>query len=114
MSYSFGNDRHGSNQFETRVTDANGIEKRTYRNLRELITSVWETNKKGGQDTLWTSYAYDPLKQIVEVKDDRNNLTRVAYDNLGRRTVIDNPDTGRTETVRKGDRFIFPCYPRPE
>ena len=27
MVYSFGNDRHGSNQLETRVTDANGIRK---------------------------------------------------------------------------------------
>jgi len=41
---------------------------------------------------------YDPLKQIIEVKDDKHNLTQVAYDHLGRRTSIDNPDTGRTET----------------
>ena len=46
-----------------------------------------------------TSYAYDPLKQITQVIDDHGNQTRIAYDNLGRRTVIDNPDTGRSETV---------------
>src|SRR3990170_1773861 len=42
---------------------------------------------------------YDPLKQIIEVKDDKHNPPRVAYDHLGRRTSIDNPDTGKTETV---------------
>ena len=47
---------------------------------------------------MWTSYAYDPMKQIVQVADDKNNTTTIAYDNFGRRTVIDNPDTGKTET----------------
>lgn len=96
MAYGFGADRAGLTQFETTVTDANGLRKQTYRDVRSLITSVKEFNQGG---TIWTSYAYDPLKQIVQVVDDKNNLTRVAYDNLGRRTVIDNPDTGKTETV---------------
>src|SRR5574340_1089874 len=50
-------------------------------------------------EALWTSYAYDPLKQIVQVRDVKGVLTKVEYDVLGRRTVIDNPDTGRTQTV---------------
>src|SRR5574340_1737791 len=50
-------------------------------------------------EALWTSYAYDPLKQIVQVKDVKGVLTKVEYDMLGSRTVIDNPDTGRTVTV---------------
>src|SRR5574340_682897 len=50
-------------------------------------------------EALWTSYAYDPLQQIVEVKDVKGMRTLVEYDLLGRRTVIDNPDTGRTQTV---------------
>jgi YD repeat-containing protein len=64
--------------------------------VRELITTVTEYNQ--GQ-TLQTSYNYDPLKQITEVLDDHNNRTTIQYDNLGRRTAIDNPDTGRVETV---------------
>ena len=63
--------------------------------MRNLITSVAEFSQG---TTLWTSYAYDPLKQILQVTDDRNHVTRVAYDNLGRRVSIDNPDTGKTET----------------
>src|SRR3990170_3953352 len=76
--------------------DANGKVKKTHRDVRNLITSVAEFNQGS---TLWTSYAYDPLKQIVQVIDDKNNTTTVTYDHLGRRTSIDNPDTGKTETV---------------
>ncbi len=92
-AYGFGSDRNGALQFETIVTDANGIEKRTYRNVRELITSIREVNN-GGAEVLWTSYEYDPLKQLVGAADDHSNVTQIAYDNFGRTTAIDNPDTG--------------------
>jgi RHS repeat-associated protein len=103
IAYDFGPDRAGFTQFQTTVTDANvnagraGAVKRTYRNVRELITSVKELNNSGAQ-VIWTSYGYDALKQITQVVDNLANTTNVAYDNLGRRTVINNPDTGRTET----------------
>ena len=99
MRYGFGQDRAGQTRFETVVVDANGKQKKSYRDVRELITAVQEFNPAGGQPVIWTSYGYDALKQIVKVEDDKSNLTRVTYDNFGRRTVIDNPDTGRTETV---------------
>jgi len=97
IAYDFGADRAGLTQFQTTVTDANFKVKRTYRNVRELITTVNEFNNSGAQ-VISTSYAYDPLKQVTQVVDNLANTTNVAYDNLGRRTVIDNPDTGRTET----------------
>lgn len=81
-------------QFQTVVTDANGKRKVSYRDAQGLITAVQEFNR--GQ-SIWTSSAYDALKQITQVRDDRGNLTRAEYDNLGRRIVLDNPDTGRTE-----------------
>jgi len=95
IAYGFGADRQGLTQFQTAVTDANGQVKQTFRDVRELVTTVKDFNQG---TALSTSYAYDPLRQIVQVVDDRNNTTNVAYDNLGRRTVIDNPDSGRTET----------------
>jgi RHS repeat-associated protein len=95
MVYGFGADRLGLTQFQTTRTDANGKVRQTYRDVRELITSVKELNQGA---TVWTSYAYDPLKQIVRIEDDKHNVTTAAYDNFGRRTVIDNPDAGRTET----------------
>lgn len=98
IAYGFGADRVGAIQFETVVTDANNVEKRTYRDARELITSVKDFNQ-GGSQTIWTSYTYDPLKQVIAVRDDHGNVTAVSYDNMGRRTAIDNPDAGKTESV---------------
>ncbi len=100
-AYGFGTDRSGATRSETTVTDANGNKKTTYQDVRQLTTSVQEFNtlQNGATQVIWTSYNYDPLGQIVEAKDDKNNVTRVAYDNLGRRTVVDSPDAGRTETV---------------
>ncbi len=94
--YGFGSDRNEQTQFWTQVTDANGIFKETFKDVRGVITAVKEFNEG---ETLWTSYEYDSLKQIVEVVDDQNNVTSVSYDNLGRRTQIKSPDMGLTETV---------------
>jgi RHS repeat-associated protein len=95
MEYGIGSDGSGT-RFTTLVTDANGKQKESYRDVRELITSVKEYNKGAA---ITTRYAYDPLKQITQVVDAKGNTTQVAYDNLGRRTSIANPDTGKTETV---------------
>ncbi len=103
MRYGFGADRSGATQFETVATDANvnaaqrGAVKHTYRDVKELITAVKEFNNAATQ-TIWTSYAYDAMKQIVQVVDDKLNQTSITHDNLGRRTAVDNPDAGRTET----------------
>jgi YD repeat-containing protein len=99
ISYGFGPDRDGVTQFETAVTDRNGNTKRTYADVRQLNTSIKEFNPAGGQPLIWTSYTYNPLKELTEVIDDHQNVTRASYDNFGRRTVVDNPDSGRTETV---------------
>jgi RHS repeat-associated protein len=96
MSYGFGTDRDGQTRFETTVTDADGKAKVTYKDVRGLITSLKEFN---AGKTLWTSYGYDAIKQIVAVKDARGNTTTAAYDLLGRRTRIDSPDAGRTDYV---------------
>ena len=107
MAYGFGNDRNGDLQFKTRVTDANGIQKASYTNVRELITSVQEFNTIQDPDPdntgeitqeIWTSYGYDAINQIVAVLDNHENLTTSTYDNFGRRTEISNPDMGRVAT----------------
>ncbi|MFL6653730.1 MAG: toxin TcdB middle/N-terminal domain-containing protein, partial [Sulfurifustis sp.] len=100
IGYGFGTGRSGTGtRFETIVTDNNknaglkGAIKHTYKDVRELITSVREDTLNG---PIWTSYTYDALKQITQVTDDKGNVTRIAYDNFGRRTNINNPDTGAT------------------
>ncbi len=98
LAYDFGSDRSGATMFETVATDANGKQRRTYADVRKLTTSVKEFNPAGNQPVIWTSYGYDALGQLTTVVDDHNNTTRSAYDNLGRRTIVDGPDSGRTET----------------
>ncbi|MCI5180784.1 MAG: sugar-binding protein, partial [Candidatus Electrothrix sp. AW3_4] len=96
FAYGFGQDRDGATRFHTRVTDAKDNSKETFKDVGEHITAVKEFNKG---ETIWTSYAYDPLGQIVQVRDDKDNLTKVGYDLMGRRTRIDSPDAGLTEYV---------------
>ncbi|WP_420209289.1 SpvB/TcaC N-terminal domain-containing protein [Candidatus Electronema sp. JC] len=96
FAYGFGKDRDGATRFHTRVTDAKSNSKETFKDVGEHITAVKEFNKG---ETIWTSYSYDPLGQIIQVKDDKNNLTKVGYDLMGRRTRIDSPDAGLTEYV---------------
>jgi RHS repeat-associated protein len=96
LSYGFGPDRAGATQFETTIVNQNGVPKKEYRDVRDLMTALKEFNN-GGQQVIWTSYSYDPLRQIVQVEDDAHNLTRAAYDAFGRRTLIDSPDAGRVE-----------------
>jgi RHS repeat-associated protein len=99
LSYGFGPDRAGVSQFQMVSTDANGRSKRTYSDVRELTVGVKEFNPAGGQPVIWTSYGYDALGQLTSATDDHSNVTRSAYDNFGRRTVTDSPDSGRTQTV---------------
>jgi len=97
-AHGFGLDRNGVTQFETTITDGNGIQKKTYKDLSNTIVSLKEFNNAGAQ-VIWTSYEYDPLDQLIADIDDAGNVTRISYDNLGRRLAVDSPDSGKTETV---------------
>ncbi|GEM_PF-1026701 len=41
-----------------------------------------------------TTYAYDALGDLTQVTDASGNLTRIAYDSLGRKLSMDDPDMG--------------------
>jgi RHS repeat-associated protein len=77
--------------FRTLVTDPERKVKKTLKDVRGSIHAVHE---KLGDNWIKTRYTYDPLGQIEFVIDAAGNTTRVEYDQLGRRTLIDNPDTG--------------------
>ena len=96
--YGFGLDRSGVTQFETTVTDANGVQVISYQNALKLMVSQ-KQSVQGSAQFIWTSYTYDPLKQLREIVDDQGNYTRIAYDHLGRQTAMRTPDTGRTEVT---------------
>lgn len=98
VAYGFGEDRAGTTQFETVSTDAKGNRTTAYSDVREQQTAIREPGAKAGDAPIWTSYAYDPLGEVLKVVDDHGNITTSAYDHLGRRTVVDSPDAGRTVT----------------
>jgi YD repeat-containing protein len=41
-----------------------------------------------------TTYAYDPLDQLICVTDAASNVTTISYDSLGRKTQSNDPDLG--------------------
>jgi RHS repeat-associated protein len=94
--FGFGSDHAGAPRFVTVVTDPMGIDKLVYRDVRSLVIAQKELNK-GGTEAIWTSYAYDAMERVTDVIDDHGNATLVAYDQLGRRTAINSPDSGYTE-----------------
>lgn len=94
--YGFGPDRAGVTRFENTATDAKGRQRRVYTGVRDTTAAVKEFS---GSTPVWTSYGYDPLDRITRITDDKDNITRAEYDGLGRRTVFDSPDAGRTETL---------------
>lgn len=83
-------------RFRTTRTDPKGRVTRFYRDLADNVIAIQQTTS-GGQKTLTTRYAYDALDQLRQVTDARGNPTTLEYDTLGRRTLVDNRDLGRTE-----------------
>lgn len=94
--YDFGTDRDGVLQFRTTAIDANTLKKERFTDARGRQTALKEFN---AGSTIWTSYRYNAINELVAVKDDRGNLTTAEYDLLGRRTALASPDAGREERV---------------
>jgi RHS repeat-associated protein len=92
IGYGFGNDREGAIQFSTKATDANGIWKESYTNVRGLTKAVQEKYSQGSN--IWTSFNYNAINELIVAKDDQNNEIKSTYDWLGRRTQMVHPDAG--------------------
>jgi len=88
-AYSNGNDN--GRLFKINTRDQENKQKNMLRDTRGNIRCVEEF---GELLTIRTRYEYNPLNEITKVIDDDGNETRINYDNLGRRTSINNPDTG--------------------
>ncbi|MEN8140663.1 MAG: SpvB/TcaC N-terminal domain-containing protein, partial [Thermodesulfobacteriota bacterium] len=81
-------------RFVTTTMDPEKKVKETVKDVRGAIQAVRELVAGNWQET---RYDYDPLGQITTVTDAGGNKTFVGYDKLGRRTSINNPDSGLTE-----------------
>src|SRR5262249_12900914 len=76
-AYDFGADRSGQTRFRTTVTDANGVRKEKFNDVRSQVTTVNEFNNRGTA-VFHTSYVYDPVRQITSITDDQGNVTSAA------------------------------------
>jgi RHS repeat-associated protein len=92
-SYGFANDRHGKLQFNTKTIDANGNPTEQFADVKGRVTAV--KNSLGDQ-TVWTSFKYNPMGEQIEATDGLGYTTFSKYDNLGRRIERIHPDAGAT------------------
>jgi RHS repeat-associated protein len=94
VEYGFGTGRDGNVAFRTLTTDANGIRKEVFKDVHKHIESTKNEYRQGHD--VWTSYSYNPVHELSEIKDDQNNIIRFGYDQLGRRVSVNHPDEGLT------------------
>ncbi len=93
FSYGFGQDNHANTRLRVSTQDPNGVFIHSYRDVRGLTIAQQHLNN-GGQETIWTSFGYNAMRELTEMTDDQGNTTMVAYDLVGRRTAINSPDAG--------------------
>lgn len=95
-TYAFGTDRNGDPQFLTNVTDPNGNVKEQFTDVRGRQMAI-RYYFDGGNDHIWTTFAYNAINELTEVTDHEGNTTFSEYDWLGRRTRRIHPDAGTTD-----------------
>ncbi len=75
--------------FRNTVTDPQGKPQTTWLDVHGTVWAV-----EDGTPSLRTDYGYDPLGQLLQVRDTAGNLTSHTYDALGRRISSRTPDGG--------------------
>jgi len=89
--YGYDTDRDGRTQFTKKIISPKGAVSITYTDEKGRTTATKQT---GDGKNLWTSYKYDLLNQLTEVKDQNAQKTEYTYDDLGRRISEKHPDAG--------------------
>ena len=72
-------------------TDENHHVKSYLFDSRQRLTQVVENNQGSAYTT---SYRYNPLGELEQITDHASNVTTIAYDSLGRKTRMTDPDLG--------------------
>ena len=92
VQYGFGtHPGSGLIRFKTVTTDAEGRSKAAFKDAGDRIVAVEERIEGRA---LLTRYLYSRTGEMTGVIDAGDHTTTVTYDLLGRRTSLDNPDTG--------------------
>ncbi|HMB55425.1 MAG TPA: deaminase domain-containing protein, partial [Thermoanaerobaculia bacterium] len=78
--------------------DPLGRTTRFYSNVAGSVIGVARQWTEDGRPTeLISRYDYNALQSPLSITDPAGHVTRLDYDTLGRRVVVDDPDAGRTE-----------------
>jgi RHS repeat-associated protein len=81
--------------FTTDVTDPDGSIKRERKDYIGRIIRVREWLMDNGVMTITlTTYAYNAAGDLIKVTDNQGNITTLAYDTLGRKINMQDPDMG--------------------
>ena len=54
-----------------------------------------------------TNYSYDPKGNLLSVTDNKNNVTTITYDNLGRKIAMNDPDMGNWQYGYDGNNNLI-------
>ena len=95
--YGFGPDQTGVTRFQTTVVDAKQRATIQRLDVMNRVLEVVERADGGGGAPIVTRYTFDPVGDLLTVRDARGNLTQASYDTAGRMVSLANPDTGRTD-----------------
>lgn len=76
------------------VIDANDNRKEIFQDGREKVLKVHEYNKG---ETYVTQYRYDTPGNLIQITDAQDNIKRITYDGLGRKTWMNDPDKGESQ-----------------
>jgi RHS repeat-associated protein len=67
---------------------------RTYDRRGKLVETSEHVSTPTARD-IRTSYFYDPAGDLTNIRDSAGNTITAAYDNLGRKTSVNDPDQGK-------------------
>lgn len=87
-------------KLETTFTDPEGHQSFTAVDIDGRV--IRSGHRVGGADYGTVSFDYGPFDQVVRVIDSEGNVTRHAYDALGRRTHLIDPDAGASDFTYDG------------
>jgi YD repeat-containing protein len=101
FNYGFAADKSGTTRSSTTSTDANGIMRITFTDIRGQKTATKRFHADPGQPPhdVWTTFTHDAIGQLLAVADPTGNTSTTRFDELGRTLNVTSPDAGSTDST---------------